>query len=49
MLESFLNKVADLKATNFTKRRLQDRGFPVNIAKILTTSFLVDTMAGSVI
>ena len=39
MLESRLNKVAELKVNNFTKRRLQDRGFPVNIAKFLAMPF----------
>ena len=32
MLESLFNKVACLKACNFTKKRLQHRCFPVNIA-----------------
>ena len=51
MSESLLNKVADLKTTNFTKKSLQHRGFPVNIAKFLRTSFFYCTppIAGSVI
>ena len=35
MLESVLNKFADLKANNFFKKRLQHRCFPVNFAKFL--------------
>ena len=31
----FFNKVADLKACNFIKKRLQHRCFPVNTAKYL--------------
>ena len=42
VLESLLNKATDLKATNFTKKRLQHRGFPVNIAKFLGTPFFVE-------
>ena len=42
VLESLLNKAADLKATKFTKKRLQDRGFPVNIAKFLRTPFFIE-------
>ena len=42
VLESLLNKAADLKATNFTKKRLQHRGFPVNIAKFLRTPFFIE-------
>ena len=34
MLEFLLNKVAALKACNFTKERLQTRCFPVNIVKV---------------
>ena len=32
MLESLFIKVADLKACNFTEKRLQPSCFPVNIA-----------------
>ena len=41
MLEFLFNKIADLKAWNFTKKRLQHRSFPVNIAKFLRTPFLI--------
>ena len=41
-LESLLNEAADLKATNFTKERLQHRGFSVNIAKILRAPFFIE-------
>ena len=40
VLESVFNKVAELKAGNFIKNRLQHRCFPVNIAKCLRTAFL---------
>ena len=33
VLESLFDKVAGLKASNFIKKRLQHRRFPVNIAK----------------
>ena len=33
MLESLFNKVADLNASNFIKKRLRHRYFPVNIAE----------------
>ena len=39
-LESFLNKVVGLLASNFSKKRLQIRCFAVNIAKFLRTSIL---------
>ena len=39
MLESLFNKVADLKARNFIKKRLEHRYFPVNIEKFLRTIF----------
>ena len=47
-MESLLNEVADLKA-NFTKKRLQHMGVPVNIAKLLRAPFLFNTVAGCVI
>ena len=31
------NEVADLQSCNFNKKRLQDRCFPLNIAKFVTT------------
>ena len=40
VLESLFNKVASLKAWNFIKKRLQQRYFPVNVAKLLRTSIL---------
>ena len=39
----FLNKVAGLSPTNFLKKRLQQRCFPVNTAKCLRISFLKNT------
>ena len=38
-LESLYDKVADLKACNFIKKRLPHSCFPVNIAKFLKTAF----------
>ena len=38
VLESLFNKVASLKAWNLIKKRLQQRYFPVNVAKLLRTS-----------
>ena len=35
MLESLFNKVTGLEASNFIKKGLQHRCFPVNIAKFL--------------
>ena len=40
MLEPLFNKVAELKANNFIKKRLQHRCLLVNIAKLLRTAFL---------
>ena len=37
VLESLFNKVADLLAYNFIKKRLQHRCFPVNVAQFLRT------------
>ena len=37
-----LNKVADLKATNFIKKRLQHKVFSVNIAKFLRIPFFIE-------
>ena len=39
MLESLLNKAADLKAWNFIKKRLQHRSFPVKFAKFFKITF----------
>ena len=39
MLESLLIKVVGLKLCNFTKKRLQYRYFPVDIAKSSRTPF----------
>ena len=38
--ESLFNKIADLKACSFIKKRLQHRCFPVNFAKFLRTPIL---------
>ena len=40
MLESLSNNNAGLQACNFIKKRLQQRCFPVNIAKFLRTPIL---------
>ena len=42
VLESLVNKVAELQACNFIKKWLQDRCFPVNIAKFLRTTFFIE-------
>ena len=42
MLESLSNKAAALKTGNFIKKGLQQRCFPVNIAKFLRTAFFVE-------
>ena len=39
MLESLSNKVPDLKAGNFVKKRIQHTCFPVNIEKYLRAAF----------
>ena len=39
-MEPIFNKVADLQACNFIKKRLQRRCFPENTAKILRTHIL---------
>ena len=41
-LESLFNKVAGLEARKSIKRRLQDKCFPVNIAKFLKTVFSIE-------
>ena len=41
VLESLLNKVADLKAFNFKKKRLHYGDLLVNIAKFLRTGFFL--------
>ena len=43
MLESLFNKVASLKASNFIKKRLQDRCFPEKFTKFLKRSFFYRT------
>ena len=40
MLESYFNKIANLKVSNFIKKRLWHRCFPVNIAKFLRKPIL---------
>ena len=40
VLESVFNKVADLNAYNFIKKKLQHRYFPVNLAKFFRTGFV---------
>ena len=42
VLESLLNKFADLRACIFIKKRLQHRCFPVNIAKFLRATFFIE-------
>ena len=41
VLESFLNKVTDLRVCSFIKQRLQLRCFHENIAKFLITAFFI--------
>ena len=40
VLESLLNKVIDLQAYNFIKKRLQHKCFPVSIGKYFRTAIL---------
>ena len=42
VLDSHFNKVTGQKACNFIKKRLQERLFPVNIAKFLRTAFYIE-------
>ena len=42
-MKSLFNIVADLKARNFIKKRLQHRCFPVSIAIFLKTAFFYRT------
>ena len=42
VLESLFIKVADLKGGSFIKEGLQQRCFPVNIAKYLRTAFFIE-------
>ena len=42
MLKSLFNKVADQKACNFVKKKLQHRCFPVKFAKFLRTPFFTE-------
>ena len=42
VLESLFNKVAGLKACNFTKKQALTQVFPVNIAKFLRAAFFID-------
>ena len=42
VLESLYNKVAGLQACKFTKKRLQQNYFAINIAKFLITAFFVE-------
>ena len=46
MLESFFKNVTGLTASNFIKKRLQHRCFPVNIAKFLRTASCINTSGG---
>ena len=39
----FLNKVADLSPATLLKKRLRQRCFPLNFAKLLSTRFLQKT------
>ena len=40
VLESIINKNAELQPCNFIKKLLQHSCFPVNIVKLLRTAFL---------
>ena len=44
MLEFLFNKVADLKASNIIKKRLQRSYFSVKFAKFLRTLFLTELL-----
>ena len=46
VLESLFNKVSDLKAFKFIKKRLQHKCFPVNIAKFSRAKFLKNSSGG---
>ena len=46
VLEPCFNKVAGLKASNYIKKSLQRRCFPVIILKFLRTAFLYNTCGG---
>ena len=46
MLESLFNKVEELKACNFIKKRLQHSYFSVNIAKPLRTLSFTEHSGG---
>ena len=41
-LESLFNKVPVLQGCSFIKKKLQQRCFPVNIAKLLITAFFIE-------
>ena len=42
VLKSLFNKVTGLKVSDFVKKRLQRRCFPVNIAKFLRVAFFIE-------
>ena len=42
VLESLFNKVAGLQTSNFIKRRLQQRCFPIYTAKFFESSFSIE-------
>ena len=44
VLESLFNNVSGLRACNFIKKRLEHRCFPVNFAKFLRRSFLIEQL-----
>ena len=46
VLESLFNKAAGLQVCNFIKKRLQQRCFPVIIAKFLRTPILKNIWEG---
>ena len=48
-LESLLNKVTSPQACNFTKKRLQHRCFPVNLAKFLWTPILKSVLCNKIL
>ena len=47
VLEPLFNKIAGLKTSNFIKKRLQHRWFPVNIVKFLRTPILKNIYDGT--
>ena len=43
--ESLFNKLAGIHAWRFTKKRLQHRSFPMNLANFLRTAFFIEHLS----